>query len=97
MEFDTKRVSYQVLHVCQVLKEHGFEAVLVGGSVRDLLIGRDPGDFDVATSAYPDQVMHLFGSRYAVPTGLQHGTVTVDHPDPRGRPRQAFDDLRDLR
>jgi tRNA nucleotidyltransferase (CCA-adding enzyme) len=45
--------------------------------VRDLLLGRAPSDFDVATSAHPDQVMGLFGSRYAIPTGLQHGTVTV--------------------
>ena len=55
----------------------GFQAHLVGGGVRDLLLGRPPGDFDVATDAHPPQVMSLFGARYAIPTGLQHGTVTV--------------------
>ena len=45
--------------------------------MRDLLLGRPPQDFDVATSAHPDEVLRLFGARYAIPTGLQHGTVTV--------------------
>ncbi|MBC8134094.1 MAG: HDIG domain-containing protein, partial [Deltaproteobacteria bacterium] len=44
---------------------------------RDLLLGRPPADFDVATDAHPQQVLALFGQRYAIPTGLQHGTVTV--------------------
>jgi len=53
----------------------GHAAYPVGGCVRDLLMGREPGDVDVCTSALPGQVMALFPN--AVPTGLKHGTVTV--------------------
>jgi tRNA nucleotidyltransferase (CCA-adding enzyme) len=61
--------------VCQTLAAAGFQAVAVGGAVRDALLGRVPGDWDVATSANPDQVIALFS--HTVPTGLAHGTVTV--------------------
>lgn len=57
------------------LKAAGFEAYLVGGAVRDLLLGKDPKDFDVATSADPLQVKELFSR--TVDTGIQHGTVLV--------------------
>jgi tRNA nucleotidyltransferase (CCA-adding enzyme) len=70
-------IPHEVLAVCQRLREAGHAAFIVGGSVRDLLIGRPPGDFDVATSAHPEATLRIFGNRYAIPTGLQHGTVTV--------------------
>jgi tRNA nucleotidyltransferase (CCA-adding enzyme) len=70
-------IPHEVLAVCQRLSEAGHAAFIVGGSIRDLLIGRAPGDFDVATSAHPEATMRVFGNRYAIPTGLQHGTVTV--------------------
>ena len=57
------------------LRRAGYGAYPVGGCVRDLLLGRTPGDFDVCTGARPERVMELF-SRTA-PTGLKHGTVTV--------------------
>ena len=68
-------VPPNVLRVCATLTAAGHQAVTVGGAVRDALLGRAPGDWDVATSAHPDQVMALF--RRTIPTGLQHGTVTV--------------------
>ena len=68
-------VPANVRQVCATLTEAGHQAVTVGGAVRDALLGRDPGDWDVATSAHPDQVQALF--RHTIPTGLQHGTVTV--------------------
>ncbi|HEY8927054.1 MAG TPA: HD domain-containing protein [Polyangia bacterium] len=74
---DPAAIPRDVLAVCERLRSAGFEAHLVGGGIRDLLLGRSPNDFDVATDAHPPQVMKLFGSRYAIPTGLQHGTVTV--------------------
>src|SRR3954451_9207303 len=74
---DRKLIPDDVLALCRRLREAGHQAHLVGGGVRDLLLGRGPADFDVATSAHPDEVMRLFGQRYAIPTGLQHGTVTV--------------------
>lgn len=58
------------------LEAAGWEAWCVGGGVRDMLLGRDPGDWDVTTSARPEDVMALFG-KDALPTGLKHGTVTV--------------------
>ena len=74
---DAGAIPPDVLGICRRLREAGHAAFVVGGSVRDLLIGRAPGDFDVATSALPDATMGVFGRRYALPTGLQHGTVTV--------------------
>lgn len=65
----------QALPVLQTLQEHGYEAVFVGGCVRDTYLGRPIKDVDLATSATPDQVMALFPNH--IPTGLQHGTVTV--------------------
>ena len=58
------------------LEAAGHEAWCVGGCVRDLLLGRTPEDWDVTTSALPEETMALFGDR-ALPTGLRHGTVTV--------------------
>lgn len=58
------------------LEDAGYEAWCVGGAVRDLLLGREPGDWDVTTNALPETVMTLFAP-HALPTGLQHGTVTV--------------------
>ena len=74
---DARLIPADVVGVCQRLHEAGHEAHLVGGGVRDLVLGREPKDFDVATSAHPQAVMDLFGQRFAIPTGLQHGTVTV--------------------
>ena len=58
------------------LEAAGYEAYAVGGSVRDLLRGKSPDDWDMTTSAHPQEVMALFEG-HAIPTGLQHGTVTV--------------------
>jgi len=68
-------VPANVRAVCRTLASAGHQAVAVGGAVRDAILGREPGDWDVATSAHPDQVIALFP--HTVPTGLQHGTVTV--------------------
>ena len=70
------RVNEKVQAVMQMLEEAGFEAHAVGGAVRDSLLGKEPFDWDVTTSALPEQVMALFGDA-AIPTGLKHGTVTV--------------------
>lgn len=68
-------VPAHVRRVCETLAAAGHQAVTVGGAVRDALLGRVPGDWDVATSARPEQVLAAF--RHTIPTGLQHGTVTV--------------------
>ena len=57
----------------------GYAAYAVGGCVRDSLLGRTAHDWDLCTSALPQQVMELFGAKQCIPTGLQHGTVTIKY------------------
>ena len=64
-----------VIRVMERLEKAGFQAYLVGGSVRDMLLGRMPKDYDIATDATPDQVKPLFPK--VIPTGEKYGTVTV--------------------
>lgn len=68
-------VPPQILEVARVLQASGHAAVLVGGAVRDVLLGLDAEDWDLATSALPAEVQAAF--RRTVPTGIEHGTVTV--------------------
>src|ERR1700719_4097753 len=65
--------------IVQTLRQRGFQAYLVGGCVRDLLLGREPKDYDVATNATPAQVMDIFPETYAV--GAQFGVVLVPATD----------------
>jgi poly(A) polymerase len=68
--------------IVQTLRQRGFQAYLVGGCVRDLLLEREPKDYDVATNATPRQVMEIFPETYAV--GAQFGVVLVPAPDEVG-------------
>lgn len=72
-------IPSQVAWILERLREGGYEAFAVGGCVRDAVLGRVPEDWDITTSAKPDQVKGIFGK--TIDTGLQHGTVTVlkDH------------------
>ncbi len=72
MEFDTR-----VLELLGLLNKAGFEAYCVGGCVRDALRGVPPHDYDVTTSALPEEVLQVFSGLPVVKTGLKHGTVTV--------------------
>ena len=65
----------QVKTILRILNEAGYEAYAVGGCVRDSLLGREPGDWDITTSARPEEVKACF--RRTVDTGIAHGTVTV--------------------
>lgn len=69
------RIPAPAEEIINKLNEHGYEAYVVGGCVRDMLLGREPGDWDITTSALPEQVKEVF--RRTVDTGIQHGTVTV--------------------
>jgi tRNA nucleotidyltransferase (CCA-adding enzyme) len=69
-------IPSDVLALCRRLRAAGHQAHLVGGGVRDMIAGRHPADFDLATDARPDAVVALFHT-FAIPTGLKHGTVTV--------------------
>ncbi len=68
-------VSEPARRVCERLVQAGKQAFVVGGCVRDVQLGRAAKDWDVATSAHPDEVVKLFTK--TIPTGIQHGTVTV--------------------
>lgn len=59
-QIDRRLVSRHAIKVCEVLQHHGFEAYIVGGAVRDLIVGLEPKDFDVATNATPEQIRPLF-------------------------------------
>lgn len=72
-----KFVNPNAVEVCRSLNKNGYQAYLVGGCVRDLLLGNQPKDWDIATDASPKQVINMFEKTY--PTGLQHGTITVAH------------------
>lgn len=64
-------------HILQILTSAGYEARLVGGCVRDLLRGVPPHDWDICTSARPEETQALFAGQRIIETGLKHGTVTV--------------------
>lgn len=91
MSVDPGRIPPEIIAACRHLRERGFGAYLVGGAVRDLL--RSPTavakDFDLTTSAQPEQVIAIFGQRRTIPTGIEHGTVTVmcDSGQAPGSPR----------
>ena len=70
-------IFVSALPVLQTLKEAGHEAVFVGGSVRDLVLGKEISDVDIATSATPEEVKSLFS--HTVDVGIEHGTVLVLH------------------
>ena len=72
----TVMIPAPVGEILKTLEAAGYGAWCVGGCVRDALLDRMPGDWDVTTSARPEETMALFAGR-AVPTGLRHGTVTV--------------------
>ncbi|MBQ4546039.1 MAG: CCA tRNA nucleotidyltransferase [Oscillospiraceae bacterium] len=63
--------------VIGALEQAGFEAYAVGGCVRDSLLGKKPFDFDVATSAMPEEMMVIFRNEHVIETGIKHGTLTV--------------------
>ena len=81
------QLPVKVKEILNIIREAGFEAYAVGGCIRDTLLLREPEDWDITTSATPQQIKGLF--RRTIDTGIQHGTVTVmlvrgDHlPDRR--------------
>jgi tRNA nucleotidyltransferase (CCA-adding enzyme) len=69
------KIPDKVNYIINMLRSHGFEAYIVGGCVRDMVLNRYPEDWDITTSATPQEVKKIF--RRTVDTGIQHGTVTV--------------------
>ena len=78
--------------IIKTLSSHGYEAFVVGGCVRDSILGKEPADWDITTSALPEQVKALFPR--TIDTGLKHGTVTImmDKVGYVGNPTERFDE-----
>jgi poly(A) polymerase len=83
----------QATEILEILERHGHSAYLVGGCVRDLLLGREPADYDIATDATPTEVMEIFPDSYDV--GAQFGVILVPVPKGRAkeRPRESEDKI----
>lgn len=69
------KIPEKIQYVITCIQENNHEAYIVGGCVRDMLLGNTPNDFDITTCATPNEVMEIFPK--TVPTGIKHGTVTV--------------------
>ncbi|MBR4555401.1 MAG: HD domain-containing protein [Ruminococcus sp.] len=70
-------VPEYVIKAIEILEASGFEAYCVGGCVRDSLLGKEPDDWDICTSATPDEMKEVFADHRTVETGIKHGTLTV--------------------
>ena len=70
-------LSEQTKKALRLLHESGYEAYIVGGCVRDYLLGMQPKDIDITTNAEPPQIKSVFAAFQMIDTGLKHGTVTV--------------------
>lgn len=75
-------VPEYVIEIAVQLHRHGYEAYLVGGCLRDILLGKQPSDYDIATNAYPEEIEKIFPR--SIPTGAKFGTITVVGEDKNG-------------
>ena len=66
-----------VKNCIEILTQSGYSAYAVGGAVRDSLLGKEPSDWDVTTSATPNEILSVFSNFRTIPTGIKHGTITV--------------------
>ena len=71
------KYTEEIRFVVERLEARGFEAYLVGGALRDTLLGREANDFDVTTAATPSEMQDVFADVRTIETGLKHGTLTV--------------------
>lgn len=71
------RLPEQVNNAIKLIYDNGFEAYAVGGCIRDLIMGKTPCDYDITTSAKPEEIIKIFESHKIIETGIRHGTVTV--------------------
>ncbi len=75
--FIEDKIPTYIRDICRRFYEAGEDAYVVGGSLRDIMLGRTPNDFDLATSALPQKTAELFSDKRVIETGIKHGTVTV--------------------
>ena len=69
------KIPEELVKIGGIFRKNGFKAYLVGGAVRDMILGKKGHDYDLATNATPRQVMGIF--KKVIPTGIAHGTVTI--------------------
>ncbi len=69
------QLPQKVRYIIETIQAAGYEAYAVGGCIRDSILGKEPDDWDITTSAAPEEVKKMF--RKTIDTGIQHGTVTV--------------------
>jgi len=72
---DKKDIHPLAIDLCSQLQKHGYQSFIVGGCIRDLLIGVSPKDWDICTDASPEDIAKMFPK--TIPTGIKHGTITV--------------------
>jgi tRNA nucleotidyltransferase/poly(A) polymerase len=85
MSLDPDKQKKFAIDVVRTLRSHGYEAYWAGGCVRDRLLGKAPKDYDVATTASPDEIRVVFSKKRTVPIGAQFGVITVIGPKPAGQ------------
>ena len=71
------KIPKNIITILSTLKSKGYEGYLVGGCVRDILMGNVPYDYDITTNATPEETIECFADYTVIPTGIKHGTVTV--------------------
>jgi len=71
------KIPNEVQYIIETLQKSGYEAYIVGGCVRDSILGKEPKDWDICTPSLPEQTMKCFAEYHIIETGLQHGTVTL--------------------
>lgn len=72
-----KNIPQEVIDIITKIEDNGYEAYMVGGCVRDLIMGNTPDDYDICSSALPEQTMEIFKGEGMVTAGLKHGTVGI--------------------
>lgn len=77
-----EKIPQYILNIANELNAQGYQAYLVGGSIRDLILGKTPEDYDIATNAYPEEISKIFPK--SIPTGAKFGTITVIAEDQNG-------------
>jgi len=75
LKINPEKINKNATLICEILQNHKYDAFIVGGCVRDLLLQQIPKDWDICTNATPEKIMELFPKHYL--TGLEHGTITV--------------------
>lgn len=68
-------IPNDVLHICTILNKHDYDAYVVGGAVRDVLLNLNPEDWDITTNALPEEIQRIFP--HTIPTGQKYGTISV--------------------